>query len=37
MSEEGEDNHEPHRRVELRTAITYGKQKNTQEDPICDF
>jgi hypothetical protein len=31
MSEEGEDNHELHRRVELRTVITSGKRRNTQE------
>jgi hypothetical protein len=33
-SEEGEDNHERHRRVELKTAITSGKHRNAQEDPI---
>jgi hypothetical protein len=26
--EEGEDNHERHPRVELRTACTYGKRRN---------
>jgi hypothetical protein len=35
--EDGEDNHERHRRVELRTAITCGEWRNTQKDPVCDF
>jgi hypothetical protein len=30
--EEGEDNSEQHQRVELRTAITSGKWKNTLKD-----
>jgi hypothetical protein len=34
MSEEGEDNHKQHQRVELRTVITPGKQRNAQEEPI---
>jgi hypothetical protein len=34
VSEEGEDNREQHRRVELRTAITSGKRSNAQEGPI---
>jgi hypothetical protein len=34
MSEEGEDNHERHRRAEIRAAITSGKPRNAQEDPI---
>jgi hypothetical protein len=34
VSEEGEGNHERHRRVELRTEITSGERRNTQEDPI---
>jgi hypothetical protein len=37
MSEEGEENHECHRRVELRTAITPGKRRKAQEDPVLDF
>jgi hypothetical protein len=37
MSEEGEDNHKQHQRVELRTAVAPGKQRNAQEDPICGF
>jgi hypothetical protein len=32
MSEKGENNHEWHLRVELRTTITPGKLRNTQED-----
>jgi hypothetical protein len=31
ISKEGEDNREWHQRVELRIAITSGKQWNTQE------
>jgi hypothetical protein len=34
LSEEGEDNHERHRRVEFRTEIAHGKRRNAQEDPI---
>jgi hypothetical protein len=34
--EKGEDNHERHQRVELMTAITCGKRRNTH-DPVCDF
>jgi hypothetical protein len=34
MSEEGEVNYERHWRVELRTAITSGKLRNAQEDPV---
>jgi hypothetical protein len=36
MSEEGEDNHERHRRVELKTKIAPGKRRNAQDDPIWD-
>jgi hypothetical protein len=35
--EEGEDNHKWHWRVELRMAITCGKRRNAQEDPVCDI
>jgi hypothetical protein len=31
ISEEGDDNHGRHRKVELRTAITSGKRRNAQE------
>jgi hypothetical protein len=34
ISEEGEDNNEQHRRVELRTVNTSGKWRNAQEGPI---
>jgi hypothetical protein len=34
ISEEEEDNHEQHHRVELRTVITTGKQRNSKEHPI---
>jgi hypothetical protein len=34
MYEEGEDNHERHRRVKLRTAIASGKRRNAQEVPV---
>jgi DNA-binding PadR family transcriptional regulator len=38
ISDEGEENRERHQRVELKTASTSGKQRNTlenpQEDPI---
>jgi hypothetical protein len=34
ISEEREVNHKWHQRVELRTAITSGKQRIAQEDPI---
>jgi hypothetical protein len=34
ISAEGEENHERHRRLELRTAITCGKRRNAQKDPI---
>jgi hypothetical protein len=34
---EGEDNHKWHRRVEFRAAITSGKRRNAQENPIQDF
>jgi hypothetical protein len=34
MSEEEEDNHERHRRVELRTEIAAGKRRNAQGDPM---
>jgi hypothetical protein len=37
VSYEGEDNHDWHQRVELRTPITSGKRRNTQDDPVCDF
>jgi hypothetical protein len=37
MSKEGEDNHERHQRVALRTSITPGKRRNAQEDPIEIF
>jgi hypothetical protein len=30
-------NHDRHPRVELGTAITPGKWRNAQEDPIWDF
>jgi hypothetical protein len=32
ISEEGGDNCEQHWRLELRTAITSGKQRNAQEE-----
>jgi hypothetical protein len=34
MSEKGEANHKWHLRVELRTGITSGKRRNTQESLI---
>jgi hypothetical protein len=34
MSEETEDNHKRHRRVELRTEIASGKWRKALEDPI---
>jgi hypothetical protein len=32
IPEEGEDNHDQHQRIELRTVITTGKWRTTQED-----
>jgi hypothetical protein len=34
MFAEGEENHERHWRVEIRTAITSAKQRNAHEDPV---
>jgi hypothetical protein len=34
ISKEEEDNRERHRRVELTTASTSGKRRNTPQDPI---
>jgi hypothetical protein len=34
MSEEGENNHEWHQKVELRTVIVPGKWRNAQEEYI---
>jgi hypothetical protein len=34
ISEEGEENCERHQGVELRTTITHGKWRNTQENLI---
>jgi hypothetical protein len=33
-SEEGEDNHKRHQSVEIRAAITSGKQRKAHEGPI---
>jgi hypothetical protein len=35
--EEGEDNHEWHWRLELRTPVISVKRRNTQDDPVCHF
>jgi hypothetical protein len=37
LSQEADNNHEPYHRVELRTVIASGKQRNAQQDPICDY
>jgi hypothetical protein len=37
MSGEEEGNCNRHQRVGLRTALTAGRWRNTQEDPIWDF
>jgi hypothetical protein len=34
MTEEGQHNHERHRRVELRIVIAPGKRRKAQHDPI---
>lgn len=33
ISQAGEDDCKWHRKVELRTAVTYGKQRNSKEHP----